>query len=482
MLAGLAFLLVFPSMAMAQGLFEEATSGSGEVAEEQEETTDPESAPEVSFKLGKLAFELNGYIRAVLYAGKVPDEDDGEIKSGYGETALKLKASYGVHGDAFGEIRLRYGKFSGSDDPEVQFELREAYINAYIGPVDIRFGHQIIVWGQADGTVPTDNVTPRDLRVRSPTDIDRRIANFGLRAFVNFEPCRLELVYLPFHAPAQFPDFGLGPPLDFMDPEYPDNDLSNGTYGTRFHLSLPVIDASVSYLYGFAPYPGIILREREIIKEYVKSQTLKLGFAAYRHHVIGLDFGIPVAGYFVLRGEAAYKITEDYEDSEYIPQPEVQYALGVDRAFGDLMVVLQYSGRYVFDWEEVEETGLISGRTPPSMTQIAALLASGEIDQVVFDELVLKNRALTGQLAQVIHSASGRISYSLLHNTLTLEVMGMYNFSTQEFMCIPKVTYAFTNSLLVAAGAEFYGGPDNTLFGLTDEILTAGFLELKASY
>ena len=480
-LLGISLTLCGPRAVWAQGLFEEATSGSGESSEAVEEaSSESTSSPDVSLKLGGFAFELNGYLRGVLFMGKIPDEDDGEVKSGYAETSLKMKASYGAVGDALGELRFRYGYFSGSQD--LQVDLREAYINAYIGPVDIRFGKQIIVWGQADGTVPTDNVTPRDLTVRSPNDDDKRLANLALRTFLNIDPFRVELVYLPFHTEAKFPDFGLGPPLDFMEPDYPDADLSNGSYAGRIHLSLPVIDASISYLYGFAPYPGIELREKEIIKEYVKSQTLKLSFAAYRHHVVGLDFGVPVKSYFVLRGEAAYKMTEDYYQSEFIPLPEVQYALGVDRAFGDLFVVLQYSGRHVFDWEKVEETGLINGRTPPSAIQIAALLASGAIDQVVFDELVLKNRAISGQLAQVIHSVSGRVSYSLLHNTLSLEVMGMYNFSTEEWMCFPKAVYAITNSLRVSAGAEFYGGPDNSLFGLIEQTLTAGFVELKASY
>ncbi len=480
-LIGFALTLCAPQVTRAQGLFEEATSGAAAAPEVEEgESSESTSSSGASLQMGSLSFELNGYLRGVLYVGKIPDEDDGEVKSGYAETALKLKAAYGVHGDAFGEIRFRYGYFSGS--PSLQVDLREAYINAYVGPLDIRFGKQIIVWGQADGTVPTDNLSPRDLTVRSPTDDDRRIANFGLRTFLNFDPYRLELVYLPFHAAAKFPDFGLGPPLAFLEPEYPDAALSNGSYGTRFHLSLPVIDASISYLYGFAPYPGIQLRERDVIKEYLNSQTLKLSFAAYRQHVVGLDFGVPVLSYFVLRGEAAYKVPVDFYKSEYIPLPEVQYALGVDRAFGDLFVVLQYSGRYVFDWEKVEETGLINGRTPPSMAQIMELVLSNRIDQVVFDELLLKNRAITGQLAQVIHSVSARVSYTLLHNDLSLEVMGMYNFSTKEYMCIPKAVYTITNSLLVSAGAEFYGGPDNTLFGLVEETLTGGFLELKASY
>ena len=474
-------LLAAPT-ARAQGLFEEALGGAEEEPPAQEGDAASEPAPSsgLQFKLGKASFDLNGYLRGVLYLGKVPDEDDGEVKAGYGEMALKLKASYADYGDAVGEFRLRYGYFPGGLD--LQVDLREVYINAYIGPLDIRVGHQVIVWGQADGTVPTDNVTPRDLSVRSPTDDDRRVANFGVRAMLNFDPYRLEMVYLPFHAPAKFPDFGFPDVLKFLEPDYPDSSISNSSFGARLHLSLPAIDASISYLYGFGPYPGIKLATDNVVKDFLNTQALNLQFAAYRHHVVGLDFGIPVASYFVLRGEAAYKQPEDFLGSEYIPNIEVQYALGVDRAFGDLFIVLQYSGRYVLDWEEVEDSGLIKGREPPSMSQILALVSSGRIDQVVFDELVLKNRAINGQLAQVIHSVSGRVSYTLLQNTLSLEVMGMYNFSTEEWMCFPKAVYKITNSLLVSVGAELYGGPDNTLFGLTDEILTAGYLELKASY
>ncbi|MGB2845465.1 MAG: hypothetical protein WBC02_11470, partial [Candidatus Aminicenantaceae bacterium] len=55
------------------------------------------------------AYELNGYLRSTLFVGKVPERNQGEIKSGYGEFSLKLKASKRGFGNAFADVRFRRG-------------------------------------------------------------------------------------------------------------------------------------------------------------------------------------------------------------------------------------------------------------------------------------------------------------------------------------------------------------------------------------
>ena len=62
--------------------------------------------------------------------------------------------------------------------------MREAYVNAYLGPFDLRLGKQIIVWGRADALNPTNNLTPVDFRIRSPLEDDIRLGNVGARAFL----------------------------------------------------------------------------------------------------------------------------------------------------------------------------------------------------------------------------------------------------------------------------------------------------------
>ena len=76
-----------------------------------------------------------------------------------------------------------------------------------------------------------------------------------------------------------------------------------------------------------------------------------------------------------------------------------------------------------------------------------------------------KNRMIAGQLEQVQHSATLRLQWTALQETLKLEALGMFNFTTEEVMLRPKASYDITDALTAAVGAELYFGPDETLFG-----------------
>ena len=142
--------------------------------------------------------------------GKVSGKDRTEVKAGFGEVGTAGRVRMGDWGDGRCEFRFHHGY----DGEQVQggYDVREAYVDLYLGPVDVRFGHQILVWGRADAFNPTDNLTPRDMRVRSPDEDDRRLANLALRTTFNFEPVRWEWIYVPFYAPSFFPIFAMSGP------------------------------------------------------------------------------------------------------------------------------------------------------------------------------------------------------------------------------------------------------------------------------
>ena len=104
------------------------------------------------------------------------------MKANYGELALQLRTAKTAYGDGFADARIRYGLQGNA--PGTFVDLREAYVNAYLGPFDLRLGKQIIVWGRADALNPTNNLTPVDFRIRSPLEDDIRLGNVGARAFL----------------------------------------------------------------------------------------------------------------------------------------------------------------------------------------------------------------------------------------------------------------------------------------------------------
>ena len=166
-----------------------------------------------------LSYKLNGYLRSALFVGKVPDKSEAELKSGYGEACLRLKVRKPNFGDAFAEVRFRRGYEFNDSLSEVN--LREAYVNAYIGSFDFRIGHQIVVWGRADGFNPTDNITPRNMLVRSPDEDDRREGNSLIRSHYNIHPFRLEAIWVPSYRSSVVPTdlLPFPPSVRLIDPE-----------------------------------------------------------------------------------------------------------------------------------------------------------------------------------------------------------------------------------------------------------------------
>jgi len=396
----------------AQSLFEDAVSGDSGAAEATE----------------KRAYELNGYVRGVFCGGKIPDKNEAEVKSEYAEASLKLKVQKHDFGDAFMEIRFC----------EADIDLREAYVSIYPGSFDFCIGRQIVAWGRADAFNPTNIITPQNMLVRSVEEDDRREGNFLVRSFYNLKPFRIEAIWIPVYSPSLLP-LGMSP----EQTDYPDSNLKNSGFAAKLNVELASFESSFCYFNGYNPFPGNNIEGSSIIA------------TAYRIHMAGADFSTAVASYG-LRGEFAFRYPcKDYESNVYIPNPDLQYVLGVDREFGDFSIIMQYSGRYVLDYTE--------------LLQIASPIEKN-------------NRMFSGQQNQVSHTLSFRHVLSLLHEILFLELFASYNLTTEELFLRPKVFYDITDALRVTLAAELFTGPDETLYGTIDEQSSALFLELKASF
>ncbi|MCL2451131.1 MAG: hypothetical protein FWD17_19465 [Polyangiaceae bacterium] len=412
------------------------------------------------------------------------------MKAAYGELSLAIDSAKWRFGDAHAEGRLRYGL--QGDQQQIFVELREAYVNAYLGPLDIRLGQQIIVWGRADAFNPTSNLTPSDLRIRSPIDDDRRVGNVGARVFLNLLPVRLEGVWMPIYLASELPTIQLPSYVAYDTPKYPQPSLSNGLGAGRVHLELPSFEASVSYLYGYAPLPGISLSNFAPAtppagvqaSSYVPAgPQVFVSRTAYAQHVVGFDFSTALGDILAIRGEAAYRRPVDWQDRVYAPHPDIQYVLGIDRSFGPVNVIAQYMGRYVFYWQRQPGPNMMENATTlanvnPDPTSQPYQLAVSEINS----DLLKVNQMLFSQLAQVQHLVTMRVEWSLLHETLSLSALGMVNITTHEWLAAPKISYRISDALTAYVGAELFGGPTGTLFGLIAAEMSAGYAELRFTF
>jgi len=80
----------------------------------------------------------------------------------------------------------------------VEFELREAYIDADIGDAYLRVGKQQIVWGKADGLKVLDVVNPQDFREFILDDFeDSRIPLWSVNLEVPIREVTAQVVWVP---------------------------------------------------------------------------------------------------------------------------------------------------------------------------------------------------------------------------------------------------------------------------------------------
>ena len=452
------------------------SSGSG-LFESSQTAADSGASEDEAAGGGGLPFDFNGYVRADAFVGKTVGQQSAEMKAAYGELSLKIQTKKLKYGDAFAEARLRYGLQQGTRIQLV--DLREAYVNMYAGPFDLRLGQQVIVWGRADAINPTNNLTPSDLRVHSPNEDDRRVGNFAARAYLNFEPIRIEGVWVPLYSPSELP-FTLPTGAALVQPRFPDFNIKNGTEAARVHLELPAFEASVSYLYGYAPLPGF---------EYAGSFDTGANYhvdvrrVAYNHQVIGADFATTLADWLGVRGEVALRQPFHYKSRNYVPKPDLMYVLGVDHTFDTVSVIAQYVGKYTFEWEKAPPPGLygIDYLQNGGLDPLDPMLQR-EVATSVYSAIYPHNQQIYGQEKQVQHMASLRVEWLALHQTLSMSALGLVNFSTGEWVAFPKVGYHITDALLATVGAELYEGPHDTLFGSISGMLSAGYAELKFSY
>ncbi len=450
------------------GLFEQSQSAAGS---DNASLTSGETTEQKTLDIG-------GYARGDVFVGKAPGLNQGRTQAAYGELALKFRVQKEQYGDAYAEVRFRNG-LQGDAQVNV-LDLREAYVNGYFGPLDLRLGKQIVVWGRADAFNPTNNITPNDLRIRSPMEDDRRVGNIGARAFLNFQPFRLEGIWMPLYVASELPVYQLPQYVSFGNTRYPQPNLDKGLGAGRLHLELSAIEMSASFVHGYAPLPGLTPQSYTY---GVTPPSVLISRTAYEQNVAGFDFSTAIGDLLGVRGEIAYRRPVAYQTKYYAARPDLQYVLGLDHTFGDVSVIVQYLGRYIFDWRR--ETG----PTDPSLTldilsglQQLTPPVQQQIDDTIVRTLAQKNQMLFGQTERVQHMMSVRLEWLTLAETLSFSAFGLVNFSTREWLAFPKISYKISDRISTAVGAEIYQGPDGTLFGMVRDTLTAGYGELRYAF
>ncbi len=414
---------------------------------------------------------VSGFTRATGYLG-IDNKEDPTLRSLYNETAIKLKAKTGTWGQAYTDLRFRVG--TEFDSEFSTLNIREAYVDLYLGKIEFRVGKQISPWGRADGLNPTDNLTPSDYFVRSPDHDDMRLGNYRIRGQYNpVEWIKLEADLAPWYTPSvyrfdlvEMPSF-----VTIQAPLHPGFQWDKTSFAAKLDLIFPAIEGSISWFKGYDPLPA--LKPGTLPSPPFTDFSLELLQIPFRQQTFGADFATVILN-TGFRGEFAYEITEqgDLVDP-FLPKPEFQWVLSLDRETGPVRIIAGYMGKYVDGFEPADppqafDPAMISN---PEVWPLLGTMLAGQIGYY--------NRILYDQTHEWSHSILLRPSVTLFHETLDLEFAALYNFTTEEYMLQPKATYHVTDGLQAIAGYEYYHGGDYTRFSWIKKAFNGPFFEFR---
>ena len=411
--------------------------------------------------------EWSGYVRGSAYGGT----EQYPYSSVFGEVGLQGKYALNK-AFLFADMRFREGLQFDEVRPVLQ--LKEAYVGYQSKKLDLYLGNQIVTWGRTDGFNPTNCITPVDYFFLTSNSDDQTLPNFLLRAKYHInEKIYLEGIAIPFFRPSiyRYELFELEGNTHFEKMERPARNFKNGSIAARMNADLPGIGFSLSYFNGYDPFYGFGLKDVDLSNFMDPAITYMPAF--YRKQALGADFAIPL-GSWIARGEAAWKWTQHYDSLMYIPNPGLSYVVGIERNIWDITILAQYIGQYIHRFKEIEEPLLENPLDP-------VLLFAYIRDRIDY-ESTLFNRKVFQQQKSSNHALFLSLSRAFAHDDLRAELSGYYNITSEEYLVRPKLSWKISDALSAAAGAHIMGGPEQSIFELSQGVLNGAFVELKVNF
>ncbi|MDR0599039.1 MAG: hypothetical protein LBG84_03020 [Treponema sp.] len=436
---------------------------------------------------GEVSADLKVFPGDVNSPGEAWNPRWGDIFSG----KLNISAA-GKHAEAV--INLK-----GELDPHLDtpFFFDEAYIRAYLGPLDVEGGLRKLTWGRADSFGPLDVVNPLDYTDLSAMADPRSVKlsrpmihlSWNIGSFT-----KLEGVFVPWFkghayalegrwAPAQVTglpaaaegyltgvlmglvaDGRLSPQdalamgnqarRDMASYElsglYPKTDtLEYAQGGLRFTTTLGPADLGVQYYYGRLPRPSILIGvDPALIDAAARKVNIdKIASIDYNpYHHLGVDYAQVIAG-FNLRAEAGANITGDLAgDDGRVYNPALVWSLGFDRDLvWGINLNLQGNGSIRLMDRRI-------GGSPLTDTEAGKGLSSTRI--------------------------TGVLSRKFFRDEVEFKTTALWGVEDRDFLVIPALAWSRGGVTLEIAGGVF-GGDEKGELG---QYRNNGYLKTRLSY
>ncbi|MBL3827174.1 MULTISPECIES: DUF1302 family protein [unclassified Marinobacter] len=305
---------------------------------------------------------------------------------------------------------------------ESELELRELFLDHYLGDAFLRVGKQQIVWGQADGLRVLDVINPLSYREFILPDIEyRRIPLWSAMLEVPFQSGTAQFVWVPDATVTEstlpgatyslIPDpFDGTGRLVVNRPE----SFTDGDYGFRFSSFQNGWDLTANYLYHTVDDPLI----------RVDPSLLLLEADYNRSHLFGFTASKPF-GDFTLRSEVGFetqKRISDPSSSVVFESEEVSYVIGVD-----------YSGLS----DTLLSAQLFQSHRPD---------VHGELDSTIEQMTLLMRR-------------------DFLNNTVNVEALAIFDNQNKDSLLQISSEYTLATNVVLHGGVDYFFGDNQGQFG-----------------
>jgi len=267
-------------------------------------------------------------------------------------------------------------------DRDLDFRLREAYMDMYFNKFDLRIGQQQIIYGKAEGVFITDIVSPKDLSEFLLPDFDEiRMGVTAVKLNFYIGMNTLEAVWVPVFSPTLMPDSGSiwRPELPFpIRPtyDYSTNEVKPSLAHSEFFLRYSAMTSKLDYEivggYHYSDDPVMHLT-KTIDPVSMQLQSLEARPEYHRMGMLGGSLSTTLGG-FVLRAEGSYNNgryfqTENPQRSDGTVQKDyLHYMAGLDYTLSGVKLSAQFIQEYIPDYE----IGMLQEEAENTMTFLAA--------------------------------------------------------------------------------------------------------------
>ncbi len=322
-------------------------------------------------------------------------------------------------------------------DKEIDFRLREAYLDAYFPKLDIRIGQQQIIYGKAEGVFITDIVSPKDLSEFLLPDFDEiRMGVTAVKLNYFFGMNNLEAVWVPVFTPTRIAEPGsiwapklFTPPLPLLD--YSSKEikpsLENSEVFLRFSRMTSKADFELVAGYHWLDDPAIHMTT-VIDQTTMRPIGLDANAEYHRMSMAGGSLSTTLGG-FVIRSEAAYnhgryfQTTDPLATDKTVKKDYLHYMVGLDYSLKGVKLSAQFMQEFIADYE----VGINQEEFESTMTFLAAK--------------------------------------DFFREKVWLELFAYAGLNKGDALIRPKISYAFADGFDLQMGANLFTGDREGRFG-----------------